>query len=345
MLRKLTVTALALFMLLASGCGSKDVVSEPEEVKSVESIVESEPEPVVYINPLTGEDDLEKGEDTRRPVAVMIGNCNDGRKVQTGVGKADIIYETEAEGGETRLMAVFQDVTDIDRIGSVRSARYAYIDLAMGHNAIYIHCGCDPTYAKPHLDDIDHIGDESDYGKRFKNGRPSWHTLYATKDKLWSSIEKKFKTENKSNDPWQSFASEDETVSLAGGVANSVKVPYSGASKSTFTYDSSTGLYTRIANGIKVNDYITGEATKVKNVIIMLTSITSYPDGEHRKIDLSSGEGYYITNGTYAPIKWSKGSSKSALKFTNADGSALEMNVGNTWVCIASASRSNPVFE
>lgn len=73
----------------------------------------------------------------------MINNISTAQPVQTGLNKADIIYETEVEGGITRLMAVFQDITTAEKIGTIRSARYPYVDLAMGHNAIFIHCGQD----------------------------------------------------------------------------------------------------------------------------------------------------------------------------------------------------------
>ena len=90
---------------------------------------------------------------------------------------------------------------------------------------------------------------------------------------------------------------------------------------------------------------MTGETTTVKNVFVLMTSITDYPDGQHRKIDLSSGEGYYVTNGAYVPIKWKKGTSKNSFKFTNTDGTELKINAGNSWVCIASKKYANPKFE
>ena len=80
----------------------------------------------------------------------MINNISVAQSVQTGLSKADIVYETEVEGGITRLLAVFQDITAAEKIGTIRSARYPYVDLAMGHNAIYVHCGQDGTYCEPH---------------------------------------------------------------------------------------------------------------------------------------------------------------------------------------------------
>lgn len=347
MFKKLTVTGLALLMLLCAGCGQKvDNESSTPVDTQVSDITSSEEEPVYYTNPLTGVVELDAGVADRRPVAIMINNIAKAQGVQTGLCDADIVYETEVEGGITRLMAVYQDVSKVERIGTIRSARYAYIDLAMGHNAIYIHCGQDPNYAKPHLKDVNHIDiSEQNYGKRISNGLSSEHTMYTYGNTLWKGLTSKFKTENKGADMWQSFAAEDETVTLAGGVANAVTVPFSNSYKTRFTYDGATGLYTRSFNGTVRTDYLSGETVKFKNVVVLLTSITDYPDGAHRKISLSGGDGYYITNGGYTPIKWSKGNASSSLKFTNTDGTALNMSAGNTWVCIASSSKSAPTFE
>lgn len=79
-------------------------------------------------------------------------------------------------------------------------------------------------------------------------------------------------------------------------------------------------------------------------MFVLLTDITDYPDGEHRKVALNSGKGYYITNGTYTEISWSKGNASSSFKFTDADGSALTVSAGDSWVCIADKDTSKPVI-
>ena len=60
-----------------------------------------------------------------RPYAVMINNIKEARPLQSGLQDAYIIYEIIAEGGVTRLLALFHD-TNTERIGSVRSARHYF---------------------------------------------------------------------------------------------------------------------------------------------------------------------------------------------------------------------------
>lgn len=85
---------------------------------------------------------------TRRPLVVMIENHEDSRP-QSGLSKADVVYETVAEGAITRFMAVFYCADaayaqkgDYD-IGPVRSARTYFLDWASeyGDYPLYAHVG------------------------------------------------------------------------------------------------------------------------------------------------------------------------------------------------------------
>ena len=344
MSKKVLLLVMCLIMCFVAGCGKQ---TDRLSVDSTgESSSEETKKPETVKNPLTGLGDISADKAENRPVAVMVNNISTAQPVQTGLTKADIVYETEVEGGITRLLAVFQDVTAAEKIGSIRSARYPYVDLAMGHNAIYVHCGQDDTYCAPHLKDTDDVDLMSkNYGVRIKNGLSSEHTLYAYGEKLWSSIVGDgHKTANSSTDTWVNFADENSPVALEN-TANTVSVPFSASYKSVFKYDSSAGTYTRYFGNTERKDYFTKESESFKNVFVLLTTIRNYPDNKHREVLLESGDGYYCVNGTYTAIKWSKGAAKNGFKFTKADGTELTVNPGNSWVCVADSSTSKPAFE
>lgn len=341
---KKILAGIACFSLLftLTACNTdKDVYSSSEVISETENNEDS-----FVINTLTGVRDLDADKASNRPVAVMVNNVSVAQAVQTGISKADIIYETEVEGGITRLMAVYSDITEAEKIGTVRSARYPYVDLALGHDAVYIHCGQDPTYCAPHLKDIDHISiDTNSQGaKRISNGLSSEHTLYALADDLFKNISGKFNMSAKNNASWVNFADEDETVSLTGGSAKSISIPFP-ASTTKFTYDSQSALYTRLIGGNVQTDYYTGETTQVRNVFVLFTSISNYPDGKHRKVELQSGDGYYMTNGQLESIKWTKGSAKKGFEFTDSNGNVLTVSAGNSWVCIADKNTCSPTIQ
>lgn len=335
MYRKILALAIVALMVCFAGCGKKDTGSETSVDLPTQAEVKNEPKTEYYANPLTGVEELTKEKSQDRPVAIMVNNISVAQKVQAGLSKADIVYETEVEGGITRLLAVFQDISKVEKIGTVRSARYAYIDLAMGHNAIYIHHGQDPTYAAPHLKDTQTmVLSESNAGYRAKNGLAIEHTLYGYGNKIWDYLTKnKYNTKLTKATNWQTFADKDTQITYTN-TANTVDVKFSNSYESVFKYDTEKGKYVRFFKTTERKDYFTNESEYFKNVFVLQTSITDYPDGYHRKIDLTSGSGYYCVNGTYTPINWSKGNSSSSFVFTNEDGTPLTVNQGNSWVCI-----------
>ncbi len=338
------ILCITFFALTLTGCSLTK--KAPKEKKAEDDTPVVEEEKQVYLNPLTGTE-IEKDKLGCRPVAIMINNISIAQPVQTGVNKADIVYETEVEGGITRLMAVFKDITVVNQLGPVRSARYPYVDLANGHNAVYIHCGQDPKYCAPHLKDIDDISIDTGKcgGTRISNGLSKEHTLYTFGDKLLSGIEKtniSTKEDNSAN--WQNFAEIGEELKFENA-ANSITVPFSASYHTVFNYDATKGKYTRSFGSTVRKDYVTGETTDVKNLFVLFTSIRDYSDRYHRQVYLESGNGYYFVNGTYTPINWSKGNTNNSFKFTDQNGNEIKVNAGNSWVCIADSGTSQPVIQ
>jgi hypothetical protein len=81
---------------------------------------------------------------TRRPIAMMIENHVDARP-ESGLSRADVIYEAVAEGGITRFVAVFYCGAAAEDVQAapLRSARVYFINLAAGYGTdpLYLHQG------------------------------------------------------------------------------------------------------------------------------------------------------------------------------------------------------------
>lgn len=333
--------ALVTVFCFASCSGGNPTV---EEVSNPSSSV---PETSKYMNNLTGIEDSSKPVKELRPVAVMVNNIGIAQSVQTGVPSADIVYETEVEGGITRLLAVYKDASVIKKIGSIRSARYVYVDLALGHDAIYIHHGQDPVYAAPYLSSsgVADFNIDSPYAFRQANGLSSEHTLYSDGEKINNGIAaKNIKATTEKTENFANFRKATEKVAPTFAKAVSASVPFSSSATSVFTYNEETGLYTKNTKGRTNKDYTTGEAYEVTNVFILSTTISAYPDGYHMWVDLNSGSGYYMSAGGYEPITWKKGEGSASFKFYAQDGSELKVNAGKSWVCIHS-SNFTPTFS
>lgn len=80
----------------------------------------------------------------RRPITAVIENHSDSRP-QSGLSRADVVYEAVAEGGITRFLSVFYCGVAADNftIGQIRSARVYYISYAAeyGNNPLFVHWG------------------------------------------------------------------------------------------------------------------------------------------------------------------------------------------------------------
>lgn len=355
MIKKLFASFLCVALVFSFvGCALKksDNISV-DDSDSYKKITSSEPEKTTVLNPLTGLEDLDEDAVGKRPVAIMINNVTMAWSVQKGLTEADIVYETYAEGGVTRLMAVFSDITKAKTLGTCRSARYTYVDLASGHDAIYVHCGLDPNYCKKRIaeikmDDFDiNTGKTSAYGFRVKNGKALEHTMYTSGEKITEGIQKLgYRTDCKVS-KWASFNKENSPVTPAGGECTKLTVPMNGKTYcSTFTFDSATGRYTKTQGSGAHIDYNTNQALSVKNILVLFTSVGTYPDGKHMDIGLSGGSGYYISNGGYQKITWSKGTTASnQLKFADESGNELVLNAGNSWIFLADKNiESNVTF-
>ena len=84
---------------------------------------------------------------------------------QWGISHAGVIYEAPVEGGISRMMAIFEDYDNLERIGSVRSCRNYFIFYAAGFEAIYVHYG-QSAYAVPYLElpEVNNISGLAGYG-------------------------------------------------------------------------------------------------------------------------------------------------------------------------------------
>ena len=142
-LKYVFIFLVTLFVL--TGCKEDGDTTVDENGQSENPVVSEEvednnEEKLPYTFPLTGIGAAE--EPTTRPIAVTINNHPDARP-QSGISKADIVYEMLVEGDATRFLAIFQSNIP-ETIGPVRSARDYFIQLADGYDALYIAHGYSP---------------------------------------------------------------------------------------------------------------------------------------------------------------------------------------------------------
>lgn len=330
--KKLLLIIIGILLVCALALGGSYLLRDKEEGKpsSGNKPVE-EPKKVQIV-------DLDSD---KRPIAVMI-NTHNAALPQSGLSSAYMIYEIMVEGGITRMMALYTQDFNEEKIGSIRSSRHNYIDYVLENDAIYIHWGGswkayeDLRSIKP--DRIDGMV----YGEKYfvtdkTLDRSLEHTRFTSSDLLRKGIEA-LKLRTTTNKKYLLNYTTDEvdlSTMDSSAVANNVSIKYSGYRTSSYEYNSDEKVYYRFINGEKHTDLVTGEQYHFKNIIAYAVKYDTIEGTKLQDLqNIGSGEGVYITNGYSIPIKWEKTSREAQTKYTYLDGTEINVSDGNTFIQI-----------
>lgn len=300
-----------------------------------------------FENPITGETFNTEAEPdflSNTPIAVMINNAVPARP-QSGLNKADIVYEIVAEGGITRFLAVFYSELP-SKVGPVRSAREYYLNFVkeLG-DAMYMHIGYSPQ-ALQRLSDwkIKTLTNVPNSFYRDNHGNTNVateHTAYSNLKNLLEAgknlnynqkvVIDKFKFKN--------------TISTEPTKAVNIEISfwYKGDYTSIFKYDPVSKSYVRYNgydssnNPIKSYDRDTFEEVKVKNLIVAFADEVPIPNDDKNRLDyklIGEGKALFFMDGGVVSGTWKKNDLNSRTKYYNANGQEMEFGRGKFWVSI-----------
>ena len=277
-----------------------------------------------------------------RAIAVMINN-NHQAWPHAGLDKSYINYEIIAEGGITRIMALYKDQKDVEKIGSVRSSRPYFLDYVLENDAIYIHWGgSNDAYNDISSLGIDHI-DGMDYeGKYFFRDKSLdkayEHTGFTKMSMINDGIKNlNIKTTTNKRNLLNYSVDEINFNDKENAIkADEVVIPYSSYHTTSYKYDETNKVYLRYMSDTPHVDSITNNQYTAKNIITYKLENYSYDSYGRQKLEnIGSGEGYYITNGYAIPITWKKDTRASQTRYYYANTEEeIKLNDGNTWIQI-----------
>lgn len=352
-MKRFCETILAACMLLSlCGCGSGpssaagSSAAPPETSAPAASLQEAAPPAETGptgVNPLTGLP-MEEEWERLRPVAVMLNDLR-AAQPQLGVSQADLIYEVPAEGGITRMLAVFQSLDGVGNLGSIRSVRAYYLELALGLDALLVHAGGSPEayedIAAWGVDNMDGVNGGSDAGifwrdaARRKNAGYE-HSLLTSGEKVQAYLNAgHFDVEHRAGYTGALSFTED-AVPAGGTAAERVSVKYSQYKTATFTYDAASEKYLVGQFGGDYVDGNTGGQVGVTNVLALETDMHVISGDTYGRlaVDLTGGSGTCFCGGVAQRIRWSKGGRNDPMVFRREDGTALSLGRGNTYICL-----------
>lgn len=331
-----------------------------ETTVATETVPETTTGEVLYRHPLTGAELTEPF--TARPVAVAMGNSK-GCLPQYGIGKADIVYEIETEGGINRCLAIFTDLENAGVVGPIRSARTYFNHLSTSYDAPLLHCGGSPNAKKGLYDQTHKLSkwnhlDQVSNGKYFyrdkdrkAQGYKTEHTLFTTGILMATGLtDKKFDMVVENGvDYGLQFAEKPE---LAGSDAKRILVEFRGSRSTEMNYDEATGLY-KATQWYKKDkkthiDGQTGEQVSYRNVIVLLADQWTAKEGKVTRSYYQltgKGKGYFACDGKIIPINWSHDKVTDSFQYTLEDGTPLTLGVGRSYIGIVCDSSGKVTYQ
>lgn len=288
----------------------------------------------------------------RRPVAIMLNNIEDAMPM-SGVGYADVLYECVVEGGLTRMMGVFENYDDLEKIGSVRSCRNYFVYYALELDAIYCHYG-QSSYALPLLeqDNVNNLSGLAAIGDTVfyrTTDRVAPHNAYASAKGIKKGIEEMGYREDYQSDYIGkfTFAKDGDPNDLSDAPsydATHIEPGYV-INKPYLEYNENDGKYYRWQYGTEHVDDLTGEQLAFDNVILQYSDWMQVDDKGYLGFDChNGGKMIFITRGKAVEGSWVLlGGTQSAVRYYDSDNKEIVLNQGKTLIEIIQDTEGDKV--
>lgn len=276
--------------------------------------------------------------------AAMIENAVESRP-PSGLDKASLVYETLAEGGITRFMAMIPLGVEIKELGPIRSARPYYVSWAEEYKPLYIHVGGSPQaldyikYNKPNLFDFNQFYRSTNFWRDKTRKAP--HNVYTNTEKLFIGLRAQVKDFTPSYATWQ--FQDEPGIEARPETVKDVVVDFSSFNyRVIYRYNRGENLYYRFM-GDDSRPHVTRDGSKItaKNVIVQYVKVGLLAK-EKERLDIQViGEGRAILfrDGKMIDGTWKKTSAKDRTMYFDATGSPMVFDRGTTWIDVLPADR------
>lgn len=286
------------------------------------------------VAPLTGLplDDSSLAE--RPAIVAKIDNTDRGRP-QEALSQADIVFETEIEGGFTRLAAVWHSQTP-EELGPVRSGRTTDIGVFSSFNTpIFVWSGANRVHSSLIRNyDMVNLGAATRNEYYRSPDRPGTYDLMTDPSVLWGIAAE----DGDGGVPPVHFEYRDDTVGLptAATPVADVRIDYASVGID-WTWDATEGGFVRTQSGephVDADD-VQIVATNVLVAEVNRTStgmVDTVGSAVNEQVFVGAGRGWVFTDGHAVEVVWTKPSLSSVATWTTPDGVPVALLPGQTWV-------------
>ena len=339
------VSSIVLALALAlSACGG----SEPE-VSTAESVAPTPKVPPVWsLTGLPGPDDAQI-----QPIVVVKIENDPVVRPQTGLDRADLIFEELVEGGMTRFAVVYQ--SDLpEEVGPVRSVRH--VDVAIAEpmaDAFVFSGGARRTmkFVKRKIPTTISVVNEGAPGMYRKSEIPAPHNIFLKMNEMLDSIAAKDTastgffvrpeatavTASASPAVSASASPKPASTALTGKSVTDVGVVFSSFAGPNWKWNATDKMWMR-SEGVK--PFLNKDGTQFGTnnlVIIEVREIDAGYKGQTggyvpRTVLTGSGRAWVLSDGKAVEVAWNKPFVDAQMELTDLDGNPFTMPTGRTWV-------------
>jgi DUF3048 family protein len=303
------------------------------------------------LDPLTGQLPSDPTLMERRPLAIKVANYPRYIRPQSGLTRADNVFEYYIEAGLTRFIAVFYG-NNSDWVGPVRSGRYFDENIQRMYHSYLVFKFADPR-VETHLETTSDVAPflvVPSLGKC-----PPFQLMPTRKIEvynnsyfrmpLWEDCVIKNELDNQRQAIRNGFFS--ESVPLPDLLGTQLFTYYSADSYNKWVYDRDTKQYMRYQETDDIRndkpekfqplvDQVTGENVHAANVVYLMAyhtfSNTFDEEDEVYQIDLTgSGEAYVFRDGIGILARWIRTNRDQPLLLTTLNGAPIYFRPGITF--------------
>jgi hypothetical protein len=299
-------------------------------------------------DPLTGRKPANPDILNRRPIAVKVSTFPRGmvRPVQSGLTRADLVYEYYIEDGLTRFIAVFYS-QDAERAGPVRSGRYFDEYIMRMYHAALVFANADERVEKHLL--------ESDllpllFVVRPDNCPPLCRdtNIFGYNNVFVDTAGVGLKLTDNSHQNLRAALFAPILYPLALTAINRIYTHYSIYSYNYWEYDPAQQVYKRFSDASDATsftqnetyvphiDYLTGAQLTADNVIVLVVPHIFHNefDREDQVFDIAitgSGDAYLFRDGRMIKATWTRDQVNQPIQLVDAQGNPVPMKAGVTY--------------
>jgi hypothetical protein len=344
------IALLALSALVLSGCAKPNpVVTTKPKPKPTPVVIEYQTAPLTGLTYVKGSP--ETATLNLPAVSCKIDNAAAGRP-QYNLNKTDMVFVEMVEGGLTRLVATWHSQA-VDKVGPVRSIRPMDADIVAPYGGVFCFSGGLPQFVSMMRATGLYMADETSEREApedsFSRTKEKYapHNLVVNMALLQSQHADRggagaMFTYSEDIPESQRLLPDPKTIKeieefhvyrrtlITGTPTRDVTIKYPLAT--SYWAGDGSGNLLRTQDKAPHLDAVTNEQVRAKNVVVMEVAIDNTYGQIPKTVMVSSGAAWVFQDGKRFEGTWSKPSQASPIELLDANGTAIKLLPGNTWV-------------